>query len=167
MGIARDAAELLRRRGLEPTVVDARFVKPLDTALLDQLAAPHSLIVTIEENALAGGFGSAVLEHLGAAVPVVRFGLPDRFVGQGERATLLAGSRPHRRGGRGRRLRRARRPGADRLTRARAARRAARGARASSPTRAQAHAAVVAGEVTVDGARGRQAGHRGRHRRRA
>jgi 1-deoxy-D-xylulose-5-phosphate synthase len=89
VGIAREAAQLLRRRGLEPTVVDARFVKPLDTALLDQLAARHSLLVTIEENTLAGGFGSAVLEHVGATVPVVRCGLPDRFVGQGDRASLL------------------------------------------------------------------------------
>jgi 1-deoxy-D-xylulose-5-phosphate synthase len=89
VGIAREAALLLRRCGLQPTVVDARFVKPLDTALLDQLAARHSLLVTIEENTLAGGFGSAVLEHVGAAVPVVRCGLPDRFVGQGDRAALL------------------------------------------------------------------------------
>jgi 1-deoxy-D-xylulose-5-phosphate synthase len=89
VGIARRAAELLRERGTRPTVVDARFVKPLDGELLDSLAATHRRIVTIEENTLMGGFGSAVLEHLGGDVPVVRLGLPDAFVPHGERARLL------------------------------------------------------------------------------
>lgn len=90
VGLAESAAVLLRADGMSPTVVDARFVKPLDTKLLDELAATHSLLITIEENVLAGGFGSAVLEHVGNAVRVVRFGLPDRFVAQGDRETLLA-----------------------------------------------------------------------------
>jgi 1-deoxy-D-xylulose-5-phosphate synthase len=89
VGIAREAAVLLRAQGEEPTVVDARFVKPLDTLLLERLASTHRLIVTVEENALAGGFGSAVLEHLGSSVPVVRFGLPDAFVPHGDRTQLL------------------------------------------------------------------------------
>ncbi|MGO8684228.1 MAG: 1-deoxy-D-xylulose-5-phosphate synthase [Thermoleophilia bacterium] len=89
VGLAESAAVLLRADGMSPTVVDARFVKPLDTELLDELAATHSLIVTVEENVLAGGFGSAVLEHLGNTVRIVRFGLPDRFVAQGDRETLL------------------------------------------------------------------------------
>ena len=72
-------------------MVDARFVKPLDTALLDRLAGARGRLVTIEENALAGGFGSAVLEHVaGTGVEVVRFGLPDTFVPHGDRAQLLA-----------------------------------------------------------------------------
>jgi 1-deoxy-D-xylulose-5-phosphate synthase len=91
VGMAAEAAALLRGRGLSPTLVDARFVKPLDTELLDELALSHSMLVTVEENALVGGFGSAVLEHVGNAVQVTRFGLPDRFVEQGDRATLLAG----------------------------------------------------------------------------
>ena len=70
-------------------VVDARFVKPLDAELLERLAATHRRLVTIEENALAGGFGSAVLEELGGGVDVVRFGLPDAFVPHGDRARLL------------------------------------------------------------------------------
>jgi 1-deoxy-D-xylulose-5-phosphate synthase len=89
VGIAREAAVLLQAQGEQPTVVDARFVKPLDTTLLERLAATHRRLVTVEENALAGGFGSAVLEHLGSAVPVIRFGLPDAFVPHGDRALLL------------------------------------------------------------------------------
>jgi 1-deoxy-D-xylulose-5-phosphate synthase len=89
VGIAHEAAVLLRSQGEEPTVVDARFVKPLDTLLLERLASTHRLIVTVEENALAGGFGSAVLEQLGSSVPVVRFGLPDAFVPHGDRTQLL------------------------------------------------------------------------------
>jgi 1-deoxy-D-xylulose-5-phosphate synthase len=90
VAIAREAAELLRLEGITPTVVDARFVKPLDTALLERLAADHRRLVTVEENALPGGFGSAVLEAVGSAVEVVRFGLPDAFVPHGDRARVLA-----------------------------------------------------------------------------
>jgi 1-deoxy-D-xylulose-5-phosphate synthase len=88
--IALDAAELLRESGLEPTVCDARFAKPLDGELLRSLAAGHELIAVVEENVLAGGFGSAVLEHLAdsdSAVgrpEVVRFGIPDRYVTHGK-----------------------------------------------------------------------------------
>ena len=89
VGIAREAAALLQAQGEQPTVVDARFVKPLDSALLERLAATHRRIVTVEENALAGGFGSAVLEQVGGSVPVVRFGLPDAFVPHGDRTMLL------------------------------------------------------------------------------
>ncbi|RPI31396.1 MAG: 1-deoxy-D-xylulose-5-phosphate synthase, partial [Actinomycetota bacterium] len=90
VGIAAGAAALLRTRGLTPTVVDARFVKPLDCELLGRLAATHRLLVTVEENTLAGGFGSAVLEEVAPSrVEVLRFGLPDAFVPHGERARLL------------------------------------------------------------------------------
>jgi len=89
VGIAREAATLLQAQGEQPTVVDARFVKPLDTPLLERLAATHRRFVTVEESALAGGFGSAVLEHVGSSVPVVRFGLPDAFVPHGDRSLLL------------------------------------------------------------------------------
>jgi 1-deoxy-D-xylulose-5-phosphate synthase len=91
VGLCQGAAALLHAQGLRPTVVDARFVKPLDTELLNGLAATHERIVTVEENALAGGFGSAVAEHLsGSGLPVLRFGLPDAFVPHGTRARLLA-----------------------------------------------------------------------------
>jgi 1-deoxy-D-xylulose-5-phosphate synthase len=92
--IALDAAAALRERSVEPTVCDARFAKPLDRELLHSLAAGHELVVTVEENVLAGGFGSAVLEHLSdagtlAAGPaVIRFGLPDRYVTHGKPALL-------------------------------------------------------------------------------
>ena len=90
VGIARDAAVILAAQGEAPTLVDARFVKPLDTELLGRLAASHGRIVTVEENALAGGFGSAVLEVVGGAAQVVRFGLPDAFVAHGDRERILA-----------------------------------------------------------------------------
>ena len=92
VGLALAAADRLVQEGVHPTLVDARFVKPLDTALLDELARTHAAIVTIEENSLAGGFGGAVAEHLSeSGVRVSRCGLPDAFVPQGDRATLLAG----------------------------------------------------------------------------
>lgn len=75
---------------LDATVADMRFVKPLDTDLLAELAAQHDLLVTVEENAVAGGAGSAVLEALAAAgrsMPVLNLGIPDHFI---EHATPTA-----------------------------------------------------------------------------
>ncbi|MGZ5332989.1 MAG: transketolase C-terminal domain-containing protein, partial [Solirubrobacterales bacterium] len=91
--VALRAAELLREKGLEPTVADGRFAKPLDGELTEKLAAEHDLLVTVEENVLAGGFGSAVLEHLEDHGPrerahVLRVGLPDRYVTHGKPALL-------------------------------------------------------------------------------
>jgi 1-deoxy-D-xylulose-5-phosphate synthase len=87
-----EAADLLADRGLDVTVADARFAKPLDTALLAQLAGEHELLVTVEEGVLAGGFGSAVLEQLadaGGPMPrILRVGLPDRYVTHGKPALL-------------------------------------------------------------------------------
>jgi 1-deoxy-D-xylulose-5-phosphate synthase len=80
---ALGAAELLAERGLDVTVADARFAKPLDAGLLAQLAAEHDLLVTVEEGVLNGGFGSAVWECLGSATPILRVGLPDRYVTHG------------------------------------------------------------------------------------
>jgi 1-deoxy-D-xylulose-5-phosphate synthase len=89
------AAEILRRNGLEPTVADGRFAKPLDGELIEKLAGEHDLLVTIEENVLAGGFGSGVLEHVEDAFAdgserarVLRVGLPDRYVTHGKPALL-------------------------------------------------------------------------------
>jgi 1-deoxy-D-xylulose-5-phosphate synthase len=91
---ALEAADLLAEGGMEVTVADARFAKPLDTGLLAQLAAEHELLVTVEEGALAGGFGSAVWEALndgGLHVPrMLRVGLPDRYVTHGKPALLHA-----------------------------------------------------------------------------
>ncbi|WP_019614180.1 1-deoxy-D-xylulose-5-phosphate synthase [Psychromonas ossibalaenae] len=71
---------------LNATLVDMRFVKPLDSVLLDQLAETHSRFVTIEENSIAGGAGSGVNEYLMAEkvnLPVLNIGLPDEFIEQG------------------------------------------------------------------------------------
>jgi len=91
VGVALGAAGLLEEHGIRPTVADARFVKPLDTELVERLAVSHDLIVTIEEGVLQGGFGSAVIEHLednftnpGERARVMRIGLPDRFVTHGK-----------------------------------------------------------------------------------
>jgi 1-deoxy-D-xylulose-5-phosphate synthase len=93
--VALGAAELLRNKGLEPTVADARFAKPLDGDLVERLAASHDLLVTVEENVLPGGFGSAVLEHAEDAFAdgterarILRIGLPDRYVTHGKPALL-------------------------------------------------------------------------------
>lgn len=89
------AAENLAREGIETTVVNARFVKPLDAQLLLALARTKRLLVTVEEAYLAGGFGSAVLELLEEnglqdKVRVVRMGIPDRLVTHGDPRLLLA-----------------------------------------------------------------------------
>ena len=71
---------------LNATLVDMRFVKPLDEALILELAAGHDALVTVEENAVMGGAGSGVNEVLMAnrrPVPVLNLGLPDRFIPQG------------------------------------------------------------------------------------
>ena len=96
--VAREAAEILARHGLNATVADARFAKPLDGELAERLAREHELVVTIEENVLPGGFGSAVLEHLedafaeapGERARVLRIGLPDSYVTHGKPALLRA-----------------------------------------------------------------------------
>jgi len=96
VSVALQAAELLAEHDLRPTVADARFAKPLDAELLERLALGHDLVVTIEENVLPGGFGSAVLEHLedafadrpGDRARVMRIGLPDRYVTHGKPALL-------------------------------------------------------------------------------
>src|ERR687883_95541 len=89
------AAESLAKDGIETTVVNARFVKPLDSGLLLALARTKRLIVTVEEAYLAGGFGSAVVELLEEnglqdKIRVVRMGVPDRIVTHGDPKLLLA-----------------------------------------------------------------------------
>jgi 1-deoxy-D-xylulose-5-phosphate synthase len=78
---------------LEATLVNMRFVKPLDEALVAEIAATHRAIVTLEENAVAGGAGSAVLEvlqRLGSGISVLQIGVPDGFVEHGTREDNLA-----------------------------------------------------------------------------
>jgi 1-deoxy-D-xylulose-5-phosphate synthase len=88
LGTAIGAAE-----ELDATVANMRFVKPLDVELVSQLAMEHDLLVTIEENVVAGGAGSAVGEALaahGILIPLLQLGLPDAFVDHGDPAQLLA-----------------------------------------------------------------------------
>ena len=94
LGVAKalEAADILAEAGIEVTVADARFAKPLDAALLAQLAAEHDLLVTIEDGVLTGGFGTGVWEHYNeAGIPtprMLRIGLPDRYVTHGKPALL-------------------------------------------------------------------------------
>ncbi|MBW1925790.1 MAG: 1-deoxy-D-xylulose-5-phosphate synthase [Deltaproteobacteria bacterium] len=86
------AAKDLARHGIKASVINARFVKPIDHDLITEIARRTGHILTIEENSLAGGFGSAVLECLSdsgiTSVKVCRLGLPDRFVEHGSQKTL-------------------------------------------------------------------------------
>ncbi len=90
---ALDAAELLAARGVEIEVVNARFAKPLDQIGIIALAGRHDRIITLEDHAIMGGFGSAVLELCAAHGPLraqVRLlGVPDRFVEHGNKALLM------------------------------------------------------------------------------
>ncbi len=93
---ALDAAAELERAGIQATVVNARFVKPLDEELVGRIANEHGLIVTVEEAYLAGGFGSAVMELLEEKglldeTTVLRIGVPDEIVTHGDPKQLLAG----------------------------------------------------------------------------
>jgi 1-deoxy-D-xylulose-5-phosphate synthase len=87
-----DAVRLLRQDGIGVTLVDPRWAKPLDPRL-GPIAAGHRLVVTVEDNVLAGGFGSAVAEVLAdedVRTPLLRLGIPDRFLPHGKRELLLA-----------------------------------------------------------------------------
>ena len=96
VSVALDAAGLLAEQGLNATVADGRFAKPLDTELITRLASEHEVVVTIEENALPGGFGAAVLEYVedtftdpvSRRARIVRLGIPDRYVTHGKPALL-------------------------------------------------------------------------------
>ncbi|MDF2634486.1 MAG: 1-deoxy-D-xylulose-5-phosphate synthase [Pelosinus sp.] len=87
------AREILASEGIEVGVVNARFVKPLDEQMLRKLSRDVRIIITVEENILAGGFGSAVLEYLNAqnlhGVKVLRLGFPDQFIEQGTRSQIF------------------------------------------------------------------------------
>ena len=87
------AAALEAAESINATVADMRFVKPLDEQMIGDLATSHQLIVTIEENTLAGGAGSAVNEFLlqsNYLIPVLNLGLPDKFLEHGKVPDMLA-----------------------------------------------------------------------------
>jgi 1-deoxy-D-xylulose-5-phosphate synthase len=89
------AADELAARGLSTTVVDARFAKPLDTALVEQLARHHEVLITIEEGAI-GGFSAAVMHHLAWAglldqgLKIRPMVLPDRFLEHDSQTAQIA-----------------------------------------------------------------------------
>lgn len=89
----RETAKLLRANGYNPTLVDARFIKPLDKECYRSLFESHKVIVTLEDNTLVGGYGSAVAELLVdfgfTDKKLLRFGLPDKFVEQGDIKALF------------------------------------------------------------------------------
>ncbi|MEZ5965359.1 MAG: 1-deoxy-D-xylulose-5-phosphate synthase [Planctomycetota bacterium] len=91
---ALEAARILEGHGIDVEVVNARFVKPIDQAGVVALAQRHDLIVTLEDHAVAGGFGSAVLETLASGGPcrarIQLMGVPDRFLDHGSREEMLA-----------------------------------------------------------------------------
>jgi len=87
------AAALSAADSLNASVADMRFVKPIDEQLIDQLAANHQLLVTVEENSIAGGAGAAVSEYLaqqGIVMPVLHLGLPDLFIDHSSHTEQLA-----------------------------------------------------------------------------
>ncbi|MDH4140926.1 MAG: 1-deoxy-D-xylulose-5-phosphate synthase, partial [Coriobacteriia bacterium] len=93
VGVAEEAAELLAEDDVSATVVNMRWVKPIDLQTVSRMAASHRLLVTVEENTGIGGMGSGVLEglaDLGIEMPVLRLALPDCFVTHGAMEKLLA-----------------------------------------------------------------------------
>lgn len=90
--VTQAVAVNLQKKGLRPTIYDARYVKPLDEELLSIIAG-HEVTAILEEGIIAGGFGSSILECMSAAGQtgqVLLFGIPDQFVPQGSREELLA-----------------------------------------------------------------------------
>ena len=95
--VAVAAADILARDGVEASVINARFVKPLDRKLIVEEAESTGRIVTLEENVIAGGFGAGIMELLQSEglddVRIRVLGLPDQFVTHGPRDRLLADCR--------------------------------------------------------------------------
>jgi 1-deoxy-D-xylulose-5-phosphate synthase len=91
--MAQEAAAKLEGEGASSAVINARFAKPIDVAMLEFYARSVDAIVTLEDHVLKGGFGSAVLEELntlGLTTPVLRIGWPDQFIEHGKPDALRA-----------------------------------------------------------------------------
>ena len=87
VSIACQVARLLEQKGISTLLVDARFVKPLDISMITDIGAKYQRLVTIEDNCIKGGFGSAVLEALAETkqqLDVLRIGIPDEFIEHGK-----------------------------------------------------------------------------------
>jgi len=88
---AQKSSVILKENGIKCELINMRFIKPLDTKRLDEIAAKHDKIVTLEENNLPGGFGSAVLEYFNDnnfKNDILRLGIPDKFIDHGTQAQL-------------------------------------------------------------------------------
>ena len=89
------ACDVLEREGIKVTLVNARFIKPLDERFYEDLFARHDAVVTVESNSLVGGFGSAVLELASSlkntSVKILRLGYPDVFIPHGGNKELVKG----------------------------------------------------------------------------
>jgi 1-deoxy-D-xylulose-5-phosphate synthase len=91
---AKTALEMLEKEGHNPTLVDVRFVKPLDPQIYHELIAGHTAVLTIEDNVISGGYGSGISELMAKSnlyhIPIKHIGLPDTFVTHGDLPTLYA-----------------------------------------------------------------------------
>jgi len=91
---ANQAADELARQGISTGVMNARFVKPLDTDLIDAICATDAYIITVEDNAILGGFGSAITEYMVEAghdtARLKTLGIPDKFIEHGGREQLMS-----------------------------------------------------------------------------
>ena len=88
---AAQTEELLADKGINPTIVNARFVKPFDTVMIEELSRTHDLIVTIEENVMSGGFGMSVLSYVNSnnlKVKVLNIALEDKYIEHGSAQEL-------------------------------------------------------------------------------
>jgi len=91
--VAAEVADRLEKEGIKTAVINPRWIKPLDTATLEFFARGTRLVCTLEDHAIAGGFGSAAAEHLsdtGITTPLLRIGWPDQFIEHGSVAILRA-----------------------------------------------------------------------------
>ena len=92
MSIAQEVAKELKKEGIFATLVDARFIKPLDIEGIIEICSKCQYVLTIEEGVLMGGFGSSILEVLSENnlhVNMIRIGIPDEFIEQGKIDQLL------------------------------------------------------------------------------
>ena len=92
LAISDSARALKVPETLNATVADMRFVKPIDEHLIAELASSHTLLVTLEENAVMGGAGAAVSEFLAAVnivIPMLQLGLPDSYIDHGKHEAML------------------------------------------------------------------------------
>jgi 1-deoxy-D-xylulose-5-phosphate synthase len=88
---AQKAVAVLKENGINAELINMRFIKPLDEQLLDEVASKHEKVVTLEENNLPGGFGSAISEYFidkNYKNDILRIGIPDKFIDHGTQAEL-------------------------------------------------------------------------------